>query len=36
MALVGALANFGLIPEGLSNKTLRKRIPGLLGVPASA
>jgi hypothetical protein len=36
MALLGALATFGLIPEGLSNKTLRRRIPDLLGVPASA
>jgi hypothetical protein len=36
MALFGALATFGLIPEGLSNKTLRRRIPDLLGVPASA
>jgi hypothetical protein len=35
-ALRGALATFGLIPEGLSNKTLRRRIPDLLGVPASA
>src|SRR5262249_31944521 len=36
MALLGALANFGLIPGGLSNKTLRQRIPDLLGVPANA
>ena len=36
MALLGALANFGLIPSGLSNKTLRQYIPDLLAVPASA
>jgi hypothetical protein len=36
MALLGALANFGLIPGGLSNKTLRRYIPDLLGVSASA
>ena len=36
MAVLAALTNFGLIPEGLSNKTLRKRIPGLLGVTESA
>lgn len=36
MALLGALANFGLIPGGLSNKTLRRYIPDLLEVPASA
>lgn len=36
MALLGALANFGLIPGGLSNKTLRQYIPDLLGVPTSA
>jgi hypothetical protein len=36
MALLGALATFGLIPGGLSNKTLRQRIPDLLGVPTSA
>ena len=36
MALLGALATFGLIPGGLSNKTLRQRIPDLLGVSADA
>jgi hypothetical protein len=36
MAVLGALANFGLIPGGLSNKTLRRYIPDLLEVPASA
>jgi hypothetical protein len=35
MALLGALTNFGLIPGGLSNKTLRRYIPDLLAVPAS-
>jgi hypothetical protein len=36
MALLGALANFGLIPGGLSNTTLRRYIPDLLGVSAGA
>ena len=36
MALFGALATLGLIPEGLAHKTLRQRIPDLLGVPTSA
>jgi hypothetical protein len=36
MALLGALTNFGLIPGGLSNKTLRRYISALLEVSASA
>jgi hypothetical protein len=36
MALMGALTNFGLSPGGLSNKTLRQRVPSLLELPPSA
>jgi hypothetical protein len=35
MALLGALTNFGLIPGGLSNKTLRRYIPDLMPLSAS-